>query len=476
VGTDGYLAAADDDSSTVAGTFSGSSKRFSIQIPSQYLTSNFKVRFYVEGFSDSGEYCYIDNIKVEVWTVGFRDEGSYAPPNTLSNWSSNGAWTSYYNSEIIGHAAGNGYMSLKTGLDLSALAGQLVIIQWQQAESGYLESADSLRYQFSGDGGSNWSPLETGIAFSDDLGSDHYFYTYSVAIPSEYVTSEFKMRFYLDGFADSGEYCYIDDIMIYGSNLVADTTAVLSINGQQVYYDTDGVPHQGSGELTADRSQVIINNGSSGYYGYGYSCFKDVTALVRAYTAAGPNGNRPGNGTYSVGGVDATRNYQLSYAGWSLIIIYTSMATQGHQLYIYDDFTFATDNSNIDFDGDGSPGGTISGFIVPEQIIGETYSAQITCFAGEGDEFITGDYIKLNGVKLWDGITCNGNSSSSPNNVWNGLSSGMSFDGIDMDTFRIRGTAIFWNLVTPRRSLICRPARITGTLSILSSHSAAKRR
>ena len=39
--------------------------------------------------------------------------------------------------------------------------------------------------------------------------------------------------------------------------------------------------------------------------------------------------------------------------------------------------------------------------------------------------------------KLWDGISCDDNSSSSPNNVWNGRSSVTSADGIDVDTFTI---------------------------------------
>jgi hypothetical protein len=453
VGTDGYPAAMDD---VQAGGFSTTAKTFSITIPSNYLTAGFKMRFYINSFADSGEYCYIDNITLKRWPASFRDEASYAPPNTYSNWASNGAWTSYYNSEFIGHAAGNGYIGLSSELDLSTWSDRIMVVQWKQAEDGTLEAADKLKYQFSGDGGANWSELDIGLAFADDMGSNHTFYDFDgdsdgkpgIVIPSNYLTNRFKMRFYLEGFAEAGEYCYIQDIMIYGVPLVADTTASLNIDGTRVYFDADGLPQQGtSQQLMADWSQVIINNGSGNpprVYGYGYSSFKDVTALVRAYCREGSNHNRPGNGTYSVGDVDATRNDQLSYAGWSLIIIYTSMATQGHFLYLYDTLTFAPDDTNIDMDRNGTPGTIISGFIVPEKIIGEIYSAQITVFVGEGDEFIgehdrhDGDYLKLNGRKLWDGITCNDNSASAPNNAWNSRSAGMSFDGVDVDTFKVR--------------------------------------
>ena len=99
--------------------------------------------------------------------------------------------------------------------------------------------------------------------------------------------------------------------------------------------------------------------------------------------------------------------YHASYAGWSLVIIYSSAETQGHQLYLYDiknpNFTFkesfpgGASQSNPDFDGDGNPGGKISGFLVPQPIAGETNAARMTCFVGEGDEGKTGDSFKVTG-------------------------------------------------------------------------------
>jgi len=79
--------------------------------------------------------------------------------------------------------------------------------------------------------------------------------------------------------------------------------------------------------------------------------------------------------------------------------------------------------------------------VVPQQIQGEVNSAKLTCFVTEGDNQLTGDYISMNGTKLWDGTNTTSNSKSSPNNVWNStsyLSGGYSmYDGVDIDTLGI---------------------------------------
>ena len=192
---------------------------------------------------------------------------------------------------------------------------------------------------------------------------------------------------------------------------------------------------------------------------------------------------------------------------------------------------------DVDFDHDGQPGGTISGFIVPQQITGAVnkitidnagsgYSSapivtitggggtgasamaivptsgagahtvsqiiitnggtgytsapivtltggggtgavaivhagdfgdelnvgKITTFVGEGDIWFDGDYLTLNGTKLWEGTnttyhdgyspTDNANSKTNPNNAFNSTSYGNNMnDGIDIDTFGIDPTA-----------------------------------
>jgi len=138
-----------------------------------------------------------------------------------------------------------------------------------------------------------------------------------------------------------------------------------------------------------------------------------------------------------VGGVDAhwDRYDEWAYAGWSLVIIYTNPNTLGHRLYLYDTFLYCDHQTNLDFDQDGEPGGTIGGFLVPSPILGEgsdAEAAKITCFVAEGDDYYNGDYIALNGTKLWDGTEV-----ESLNDVWNNQSLGLSADGVDIDTFSV---------------------------------------
>jgi hypothetical protein len=420
----------------------GTQGYFSFQIPNQYLTTdndNFRMRFYLSGFG-SGKFCYIDNIYITNVPVVYYDAASYASPNTLSRWTSDGDWKGYYSNEFVGtHVSGsNRYLTMSSNLDLSTYTGQTFSVTWNQSESGSLLSSDGLQFQFSGDGGTTWSTTVY-TAFTDD--NPNVVFTQS--IPSQYITDSFKLRFYLLGFGSS-KYCYIDDIKIYSTGQAADTTAFLMIDGHQVSFNaTTGLPQKDVVvDLQADRAYVDPNT----LGGYSFACVRDVTALIRNFGTKGPNNNYPGNDTYKVGGVSADpaplshpgTQYQLAYAGWSLVIIYSSAETLGHQLYLYDtNFLHNDGNANLDFDQDGNPGGTITGFLVPAQIPDETIAAKITCFIGEGDDLYTGDYIALNGTKLWDGINTTGNSAASPNNVWNGKSLGMSADGVDVDTFQI---------------------------------------
>jgi hypothetical protein len=217
---------------------------------------------------------------------------------------------------------------------------------------------------------------------------------------------------------------------------VPDNKVSFSIDGQPVYFDADGAVHQGSGDLVATQGQVVRNYLSGDPNGYSYACYRDVTDLVLAYTDQAPGGdNYPGYARYTVGDVSGSLDSVTSHAGWSLLLIYNSPATQGHQFFLYDTLMHCDHNQDLDFDNDGQPGGTISGFIVPNKIEGEINAAKLTCFVGEGDLGLSGDYLKVNGAKLWDGKDCTGNSKSTPNNIWNGESLVIgSNDGIDIDT------------------------------------------
>jgi len=169
---------------------------------------------------------------------------------------------------------------------------------------------------------------------------------------------------------------------------------------------------------------------------YSFACWQDVTDLVKAHSERGDDDDPTGNGIYTVGNVDSDTNEYLSYCGWSLIIIYHSPETAGHQLYLWNDFAYSGGDQNLDFDEDGEPGGYIRGFIIPEQIQGETVAAKLTCFVGEGDACYDNDFLKMNGTALWEGTT-QGQSEADPDNCWNSCSVGMDKDGVDIDTFTI---------------------------------------
>jgi hypothetical protein len=261
----------------------------------------------------------------------------------------------------------------------------------------------------------------------------------------------------LDGFNSNGEYAYVDDIVIV--ELVADTSVSFKINGQQVYFNSSGKPLQGSHPLTpsaslrGDKTQALVNETTYFPGSYFYSVRVEVTDLINEFgtLAPSPATNRPGNDSYTVGDVSGDLNTQISNAGWSLVIVYSSAETKGNQLYLYDNFITSGDNTqSVDFDGDGEPGGTIGGFLVPEKEPEETLAARLTAFVIEGDDYYDGDYIALNGTKLWDNTTTGGNTSQDPDDVWNGVSLGMSADGVDVDTFEVPwGNPVSSGLLVP---------------------------
>jgi hypothetical protein len=259
------------------------------------------------------------------------------------------------------------------------------------------------------------------------------------------------------------------------------------VHGVQLSYNLQGQPVPGNYPLTSSYNQT--NNVSVG--GYAYSCYRDVTALVRyELQALNPGAsNLPGNETYDVGAATGctlasttnnTGGIEAANCGWSLVIIYSGPTTLGHQLYLYDNFATAagnqgqshTNGSDIDVTGNtAGPGGIISGFLVPPQLPSEiadpnSIAAKITAFVGEGDYCYSGDFIALNAPstywsnpwsipdgstsKLYDGVPLAApnlgqtgdpnlpNSAAKPDNVWNGKSqTGATLDGVDIKTFNI---------------------------------------
>ena len=337
------------------------------------------------------------------------------------------------------------------GLDLSEYIGQEVVISWEQRTSNNLEDdQDYFYYAFSGDGGISWS--EDFEAFHGGGPSSPF----STTIPEEYVTDNFKVRFIVD-FSYYNEYVYIDDITLSvssGSSVGDARVNRVIFNGHEIVADP--------GEC-----QTAPNPESGAPDSWSYSCFYDATDLVREIIDQSSSPLEPnGAGTYTLGHHQTNGSeydlygggetdyplatpaesgwggyptkYQWTYAGWSLILIYSSPETAGHQLYLFDDFHYVAVNTTLDFD--------ISGFLVPEPIGGEENAAHITCFVGDGDHHYPGDFIALNppeGVahynipdsyKLWDGT-----ETDSLNNAWNSqsLSLPSSASGVDIDTFEV---------------------------------------
>lgn len=139
----------------------------------------------------------------------------------------------------------------------------------------------------------------------------------------------------------------------------------------------------------------------------------------------------------TLGHTDA--KWSASYAAWSIMDIYTSPETKGHQIYIFDTLQPSGRYNTRSFD--------IEGFLAPANVLTETEAARITCFVGEGDQNLLGENIYLkrkisppiagHGTKLNTGAD---GTALDNGNVWNSISNEMSADGIDIDTFSVRGS------------------------------------
>ena len=372
----------------------------------------------------------------------------------------------------------NNTLTLKNSLDLSSYEPGTVTVSWDQSTGGSWDwfARDGFYFAFSGDGGSTWSGnIE---AFRGSNPPDYFTYT----IPAQYLTDDFEIRFFFNSTSNS-RYVYIDNITITESlynlkypssptaenlkTLVEDTARVnkVLLNNVPVTARTYQTLYPGQFDDTAFEGTWF------------YTAMSDVTFLLRQWVADGDiDSNGAGNysfGHYYVGINPEADNYRgnahdssyqfdfwsgggstgyplgtpspnpppnsrytAAHAGWSLLIIYSSPETHGHQLFLYDiqnpnfDFFFGW-NNNVDFNQDGSSGGVISGFQVPDSVPGETLAGRITVMVGEGDAGYSGDRFIVNGSYLNDG------AGYGTNNIWNGSSRGLTVDGIDIDRFDI---------------------------------------
>jgi hypothetical protein len=434
------------------------------------------------------------------------------------DWSYDNNNPKYYKGQHSGTDDATRYLTLASGQDLNGCSAATV--SWNQWKSGTLDSGDYLYFYLSSDNGTTWSSnftagssanltdwataftytipaeyltngfkaryyiagfgsgkycnidnIEITPQYSASDGLDFAFYdgsnwgsniqafrgpdnpasSFSYAIPSEYINSNFKMRFYLVGMGGSQQYCRLDNIKIIVR--APDTSITFSIDDEQVYLDGNGDPQSGSQPLMASDASILINES---WGGFSYACHRDVSKLVIKYPVVPEEQHHTGNAKYTIGDVQADPGEHVSYAGWSLIIIYFSQETAGHYLYLYDVFSLNPQYTNMDFDYDGEPGGEITDFVIPEPIrdnegnITETVAAKLTCFVGEGDDWLWGsipntDCVKITGQQSEQSKYLS-NNVSPDYNVWNSASPGMSYEGVDIDTFEI-----LWNdnILTP---------------------------
>jgi hypothetical protein len=404
-----------------------------------------------------------------------------APP---INWTAGSHWSiaggPFSDKEFRGIGGGGGsanQLYFASPVDLSDYEDEIVTVSWQQYDDGSMEDSDYLYFGLYD--GSSWSsPMQ---AFRGDYTTQG---TFSYIIPSDYLVSGFRLGFELDMNSGSNDHIDLDDITItvgggsleYPDNptpeslkaLVEETARVNKVLFNDVPVTADAYqtlyPDQFVGDstfggtwfytATADVTDLVkqwiddgdVESNGTGDYTLGhYYVGTSPSADNYRVNAADPSysfdfysgGGRTGYplGTPSPSSNPSSSRYTAAHCGWSLLTIYSSPETEGHQLYLYDiqspnfDFFFGWQN-NADFDNDGSPGGTISGFLVPEPIVGETLAGRITVFVGEGDAGYTDDYFRVNDVSM-------SNSSSPSNNVWNSASPGLTVPGVDIDHFNV---------------------------------------
>jgi hypothetical protein len=416
--------------------------------------------------------------EIELFYDNCNDISDYWDPG--SDWDEGGYGDHYY---LAHHYNGGGReLVMQEPIELSEYPpGTVQLSLDYRLRDRNIESDDCLQYAFynNTNGWGSWQNVFCDDSYPD--GASTSWKTFTVPVPDQYLTASFKVKFRISGFSGSNEECRIDDITITAEDTtVADTTCTFEIDGnpyhlEQDEYDKYTIPAEGPGLIHATSWDSKSCDPDAGYM---YCCRADITPLIQEYTE---NGNAP----YTVGGVYGDVGTQWSYAGWSMIIIYSSPETLRQQLWIFDLTTIDNYKDKVLYVAPHGNGEifTISGFLVPEPIPGEENAAKMTVYVGDGDEYYSGDFIAVNAppvdegsqiansYKLWDRVTLGPalyyppympNNEDSPNNVWNGRSaeSGGSFiDGVDIDTFYVP-----WG--NPPSSGLIKPEDSAATISL----------
>src|SRR3989304_5933474 len=153
--------------------------------PDQLSDANLKVRAdaYTQG---TAEEVRLDWLPVEVTYTDVTSAGSFR-------------------GFAFGKSSPRRYLATSSNLDLSSYASESVTLTFQYWENdgSQLESADRLQFQLSGNGGGSWGSRVT--AFADDLSGGATQVVNKNTVPRPNRDSQFRLRFYLDGFSESSE-------------------------------------------------------------------------------------------------------------------------------------------------------------------------------------------------------------------------------------------------------------------------------
>jgi hypothetical protein len=219
------------------------------------------------------------------------------------------------------------------------------------------------------------------------------------------------------GAPDSWEYsCYVDV-----------TNLVVSGNVTVQQYIENAMKTAGSGTVTftlgeADALKGVHRPESSpnpgAYANYYFPLSGDGST---GHPLATPAFKSPGDSNYDT-------EYQWAYAGWSLIIFYSSPGLIQRQLYLYDNMIDVQYGSYTDVTD------TIGGFLAPP-VISSSDTSHVSYFVGEGDYLLGDSKVKVN--NNWLGNPGNGHPNP-VSDVLDSYSSGLPdliTDGEDVDTF-----------------------------------------
>jgi uncharacterized repeat protein (TIGR01451 family) len=154
-----------------------------------------------------------------------------------------------------------------------------------------------------------------------------------------------------------------------------------------------------------DQAAVSVGSGTA------YQAYYDVTSFIQTN----------GAGAYTVANIAASTGKDVNsignYAGWSIVVAYENPSLSYYSIRIYDAFYQIKSGSG------GSSTITLNNFNAPNNPIAAG-DANLSAFVWEGDNYYTGDYLKINGNTYSDAV-------NPATNMWNGS---ISLDGAQVAT------------------------------------------